>query len=117
MATIIETGVITASDNDVLDAPSRLSSLPFGGMLTLEISASAAATANHCDLTVELPDGSLPIEGQIIPAGATAGALDDRTEMVLQFPVASQLVGGHVLMVLTVTGTCTVTWRATLVSD
>lgn len=108
---IMESGYLEATDTDVLNAPSRLAAIPYSGMLTLEFQATVADNTNHFDLTLQLPNGDVPIDGQMLPEGSNVGSLDANEKYVVSFPVAQ---GGHVVVNLTETGTSTVFWRATL---
>ncbi len=109
---ILETNVITATDIDVL-AGTRLNAIPYPGELILEIQSSLASATNNFVLTIQLPNGDVPVDSQIVPAcnPALGGVLDSRTMLGLVFR-ASQ--GGHFTVSLTETGTAICTWRAVL---
>ena len=107
---IQETYLISADNSDVLKTPSRLSSIPYGGKLTVEVSASALTSANQLKLTVVTPDGDIPLDGVMIPAGS-AGALDTRTETVYTFVVEQ---GNHFVLKFDVTGSVVGICRVTL---
>lgn len=89
---IQETFILGADSEDVLKAPSRLAAIPFNGTLVIEISTSAATTANNGSLTIQLPDGEVPVDHVVIPAVQTSGSLDDRDKTMYVFPARQ---GGH----------------------
>lgn len=101
-----------ATANDIL-ANTRLSSIPYAGNLTIQVSASANSLANHFAITIQLPDGSVPVDGQRVTANdqATEGILDNRTLDQFTFPAVN---GGHFTINLVETGTSSITWRVVL---
>lgn len=114
MPMISETYWITQDNNDVLKAPSRLAAIPFNGVLTIEVSTNNAHDANHADISIQLPDGDVPVDGQMIPANGyddTEGVLHNETMLVYQFEAGQ---GGHFLIGIDETGTSNVILRATL---
>ena len=115
---IVETFQLTASDSDVLKAPSRLAAIPSAGVLTLECSANVCAAANHWDLAIRDAEGDVPIRDCRVPANgmgdgsnAIAGVLHGSTEWVIAIPVEQ---GQHVGVDATLTGTADLFIRATL---
>lgn len=108
---IVESFVVAATNTDVLAAPSRLAACPYDGQLTLEFQSSANSAANNMALTLQLPDGSTPIDSQGLPAGVTSGGLNELDKYAVSFPIEQ---GGHVSVSLTLTGTCSTSVRATL---
>lgn len=109
------TGVEVASDADIL-LNTRLSSIPYGGSLTIQALANLNNATNRHSITIQLPDGSVPVDGQPVSAGqevegALGGQLDSRLLDQWTFP-ASQ--GGHFTIAFTETGTAIVTWRVVL---
>lgn len=108
---IVEVYQLAASDTDILAAPSRLSSIPYSGLLTLEIQADVCDASNYFSLTVQLPNGDVPLDSVIVPEGRNAGSMNSEDKYVLQFPVS---VGGHVTVSMVETGTTTALVRATL---
>lgn len=105
MPLIKESYLLVATNADVLAAPSRLAAIPSNGTLTLELSATHCDATNRAAVTLQLPDGSIPLEDVHIPydgAGSTESTMDNQKSMVLQFGVAA---GGHVLIAITETGT------------
>lgn len=111
---IKETYAITADDTDVLAAPSRLAAIPFNGVLTLEVSATVSNASNNAKLTIERPDGEVPVSDQLLPANGydtSNDLINEETKMAFKFD-ASQ--GGHFRVALDVTGTIRVFVIATL---
>ncbi len=109
---IIESGIVAATTADLLSG-GRLNTIPYAGQLTLQLSANLADATNQYTLTIQKPDGSVPIDGQLLsgePNGAT-GILDSRSWLELNFTAA---VGGHFQITLTETGTAVAIWRAIL---
>ena len=104
MALIQETYSLSASNTDILAAPSRLSSIPRGGVLTLEYSATIADGSNHFKITCQTPEGDVPFEDVIVPFNgysASDNILHTDTRLRYQF-TASQ--GGHFLLSAEETG-------------
>ncbi len=110
MSTIVESALIAATNTDILQA-TRLQTLMGGGVLTIEVSASATAAANNMVMSLQLPNGKTPLNGVLIPVGSAAGSLDDRTS--LKFRVAIGQGGGHPVFSMVLTGTSIVIFRAT----
>lgn len=108
---IAEAYRITATDTDVLAAPSRLAALPYNGNLVIEMQAQQNDASNYFEVTIQLPDGSTPLESVRIPSGATDTAInaDDKYSVVV--PATA---GGHILVQATMTGTAVLDLRATL---
>jgi len=109
---ILETANEVATNADILSG-TRLNAIPYNGMLTLEVQANLNNATNNFVLTIQLPNGDVPIDAQLVPGcnPSLDGVLDERTLLRLAFP-ASQ--GGHFNIALTETGTAIVTWRAIL---
>jgi len=109
------TGVEVATNADVLNN-TRLTSIPYGGTLTVQALANLNNATNTFAITIQLPDGSVPVDAQRVSAGqevegALGGQLDNRLLDQWSFP-ASQ--GGHFIIGFTETGTAIVTWRVVL---
>ena len=122
MATvIIETFTGGSSTANILAAPSRLNSIPFDGTLTLEVSCSVADVAgtNYGSITIQMPNGEVPVDNQLIPASwpFTPDSADPHhclhndTESIFALEVEQ---GGHVNVDLAVQGTAYWIVRATL---
>ncbi len=109
---IQETSILSATNADVLSA-GRLNAIPYGGNLVLEFLSQFADATNQYTLTIQLPNGDVPVDAQLVPGcnPAIAGVLDERQLLRYSF-VATQ--GGHFTVSLTETGTAVCTFRATL---
>jgi len=109
---ILESAVISASDTDILNG-TRLNAIPYNGTLTFEVQADVNNAGNNFALTVQLPNGDVPIDGQPVPATnpALGGVLDERTLLRIQFPATQ---GGHFNISMVETGTVLGVWRAVL---
>jgi len=109
---ILETATEAATDTDIL-AGTRLNAIPYNGILTLELQADLNNATNNFTVTVQLPNGDVPIDAQLVPGAnpALGGVLDERTLLRMQFPATQ---GGHFQIALTETGTALCTWRAIL---
>lgn len=108
---IVEVFHLAATDADVLAAPSRLSAIPYGGQLVIEFQSNLNDATNFWTVTIQLPDGSTPLEAQRIPAGATAGAINRDDKYTVSFPATQ---GGHFGISCTEAGTALLSVRATL---
>ncbi len=109
------TGVEAASSTDVL-LNTRLSSLPYNGSLTVQCLANLNNATNRFSITIQLPDGSVPVDTQFVSAGqevegALGGQLDSRLLDQWSFPATQ---GGHFTIAFTETGAAIVTWRIVL---
>lgn len=102
---IVESFLVSADTVNLLQAPSRLNSIPYAGTLTLEMSATDCTAANNMKFSIQTPDGETPYTNVLIPFGGdgTNLALDSRTEIVIQLEVRA---GGHVNIDMDETGTC-----------
>ncbi len=113
MADILLTGLEAASNTNVL-ASSRLETIPAGAsFLHFRCSANLNDATNNFALTIELPLGTIPIDGQLVPAngdGAT-GVLDERTLMQWTWPA---LPGGRFIISVVESGTALFFWLAQL---
>jgi hypothetical protein len=109
---ILESLLISGTNTDVLNG-GRLNAIPYSGVLTLQFLADLGAAANNYSLTVQLPNGDVPIDGQLVPASASAavGLLNDRELLQVSFRATQ---GGHYTVSLTETGTATCMVRAIL---
>lgn len=109
---IYETAVIVATDTDVLNG-TRLNAIPYNGMIMFEFSADLANATNRWTLTLQLPNGDVPVDSQTVPGAnpSLGGVLDERTLLRMSFRATQ---GGHFTVSLTETGTAIATWRAVL---
>lgn len=110
------TGQEAASNSDILNG-TRLSSIPYSrGQLTIQTLANLNNATNRYTITIQLPDGSVPVDAQRVSAGqevegALGGQLDDRLLDQWTFPAPQ---GGHFTISFTETGAAVVTWRVVL---
>ncbi len=109
------TGFESGTIADIL-LNTRLSSIPYGGQLTIQAQASANNATNTFSITIQLPDGSVPVDSQRVSAGnltddSSGGVLDSRKLDQWTFP-ANQ--GGHFIIAFTESGAAFVTWRVVL---
>lgn len=113
MADILLTGLEAATNTNVL-ANSRLETIPAGAsFLMFRCSANLNDATNSFALTIELPNGLIPVDGQPVPAngdGAT-GVLDERTLMQWTWPA---IPGGRFIVSVVETGTALFFWLAQL---
>ena len=109
---IIESGIVAATNADLLSG-GRLNNIPYNGNLVLQFLADLADATNYYDLTIQLPNGQVPIDTQMVPASSSGndGVLDSREYLEVGF-AASQ--GGHFHVSLTENGTAVCAWRAIL---
>lgn len=109
---IFEQAVITGTDLDVLNG-TRLNAIPYNGVLTVQVSADLANATNRFTLTIQLPNGDVPVDSQTVNGTNPAldGVLDSRTLLQFTFPATQ---GGHFTISLTETGTAIAIWRAVL---
>lgn len=108
--------VIIGTNTDVLNG-TRLSSIPYsGGILTILMLANLNNATNNFMTTIQLPDGSVPVDNQPVLAGqevegALGGQLDSRLMMQFSFPAPQ---GGHFTIGFTETGAAVLTWVVVL---
>lgn len=109
---IYESGIVAATTTDLLSG-GRLNAIPYGGTLTLEFLSQLADATNFYTLTIQQPNGDVPIDTQVVPGcnPALVGVLDDRQLLRMSFRATQ---GGHFNITLTETGTAVCTWRAVL---
>lgn len=109
---IFESILIAASNSDLLSA-GRLNAIPYNGSLTLRFLSDLGDASNFYLLTIQLPDGQVPVDSQTVNAGS-AGVdmvLDDRELLQFTFPATQ---GGHFTVSLTETGTAVCAFQAIL---
>ncbi len=113
MADILITGLEAASNTNLLGG-TRLETIPAGArFLHFRCSANLNDASNSYALTIELPLGTIPVDGQSVPAngdGAT-GVLDERTLLQWTWPA---IPGGRFIIAVVETGTATFNWLAQL---
>lgn len=103
---IKESYQLTATNTDILAAPSRLSAIPRAGVLTAEFSATDADSTNFFTITCQTPEGDTPFEDLIVPYNgySTEKVLHRDTQLTFSFSAAQ---GGHFLFSATENGTGT----------
>lgn len=109
---ILESGIVAATTADLLSG-GRLNAIPYNGTLTFDVLSQFADATNQYTLQVQLPNGDVPVDNQLVPGSnpALAGVLDERQLLRLTFRAT---IGGHFQITLTETGTAVATWRAVL---
>ncbi len=109
---ILESAVITATDADIL-AGTRLNSIPYNGVLTFDVLADLNNATNNYVLTIQEPDGEVPVDAQAVPGAnpSLGGVLDERQLFRFSMEVRQ---GGHVNIALTESGAAICYWRAVL---
>lgn len=109
---IYETFLISATNTDVLSA-GRLNAIPYNGVLTLDFLADLGDVTNNYVLTIQKPDGSVPVDAQVVPASGSGldMNLDERDLQRFSFQAGQ---GGHFTISLTENGTATCAVRAVL---
>jgi len=109
---IYESSLVAATNTDVL-AGGRLNAIPYNGKLTLDFLSDLGTAAAFYSLTIQLPNGDVPVDAQVVNASSSAADMlfDDRELLRFTFR-ASQ--GGHFVVSLTETGTAVCAFRAIL---
>jgi len=110
--TIVLGGAEAATNGDMLQG-TRLQNAPSNGVVTFQMAATVSVPGTNAHLaTIQLPNGSTPLNGVPVPANSvtTQGILDDRMMLQVSFPVAQ---GGHVVFSTALTGVSVMTWRVT----
>ncbi len=105
MKQIFESFLVSATNTDLLST-GRLNSIPFRGILVLRFQSDLGTAAANYSLTLQLPNGDVPVDAQQVPAGqgaAVIGVLDTRTLLEFRYPIEN--TGGHFVVSLTETGT------------
>ncbi len=115
MADILITGQELAANTNLL-ANSRLETMPSGAsLLHFRCIADVSNGTNAMALTIELPSGLIPVDGQQVLAAADniIGALDERT--LMQWTWSAETGGRFIISVVDLNGTATIlTWLAHL---
>lgn len=112
MTPIFESSLISATNTDVLSV-GRLNAIPYNGILTLMFLADLGDVTNNYDLTLQLPNGDVPVDIQKVYASGSGldGVLDDREVMKFSYRATQ---GGHFVVSLTENGTATCMFVAVL---
>lgn len=109
---IFETFNLTASNTDMLSG-GRLNAIPYGGILTMDFLSNVSTAAANFSLTIQKPNGDVPIDGQQIPGANPAldGVLDERQLLRFSFRATQ---GGHFTVSVVETGTAILMARIVL---
>lgn len=109
---IFESQIISATNSDVMNT-GRLNAIPYNGKLTLRFLSDLGTAAANFSLTLQKPNGDVPVQNQQVNANSAAivGMMDERE--VLQFTFAATQ-GGHFVVSLTETGTAVCVFQAIL---
>ena len=109
---IYEGGILSATNTDLLSS-GRLNAIPYNGTLTLDFLADLADATNNWTLTLQLPNGDVPVDAQLVPASSSGadGVLHERELVRFQFGATQ---GGHFTVSLTESGTAVCAYRAVL---
>lgn len=109
---IFESTLIAATNTDVLSV-GRLNAIPYNGMLELILLSDLGDASNFYALTIQLPNGDVPVDGQRVFAGSagTDMTVDQREVMKFKFRATQ---GGHFVVSLTETGTAVCAFVAIL---
>ncbi len=109
---IWESTNILATNVDVLSV-GRLNAIPYNGTLTLRFLADLATAAANYVLTIQKPNGDVPIDAQLVVASSSGndGVMDERELMQFTFQATQ---GGHFVVSLTETGTAVCMFQAIL---
>ncbi len=112
MARILEQQLIIATNTDVLSV-GRLNAIPYDGLLTLQFLADLGTDAANFVLTLQLPEGDVPIDAQRVNASSSGNDMqwDDREGLQVSYRARR---GGHFVVSLTETGTAVCFFRAAL---
>lgn len=116
MSIIMVTSFDAATNTDILQG-TRLQTVPSNGILTFELQASDNDATDRYATSIELPNGDTPLNGVIVPMGATAGLagmIDDRLALKLRFRINQ---GGHCVFSVTETGDAEVFSRVVFFPD
>jgi len=110
------TGIEAASSTDLL-LNTRLSSIPYSGAgIIIQMQANLANATNQFTVTIQLPDGKVPVDTQVVPCGqpveeVLGGVLNNQYLTEWAFPAPQ---GGHFTIAVTETGAAILTWRIVL---
>lgn len=109
---IIVAGFEAATNTDILQG-TRLQTVPANGTLTFELQAADNVAANNYEVSVQLPGGDTPMNGVLVPGGATAGLggiIDERLDLQATFLIEQ---GGHCVFSCVEEGDTEMSWRVT----
>lgn len=109
---IFESTLISATNADILSV-GRLNSIPYNGQLTLRFLADLGDVTNFYTLTLQKPNGDVPVDGQRVPTSSSGLDGNMKDDEVMQFTF-SATQGGHFVVSLTEGGTATCMFQAIL---
>lgn len=104
---ILESGILSATDLDLLSV-GRLNALPYNGTLTMQFQSDVNDETNFAILTVQKPNGDVPVDNQRIPGGSGKGHLNSDELLQMTFPATQ---GGHFTVSISETGVAIVAYR------
>lgn len=109
---ILEQSLISATNTDVLSV-GRLNAIPYNGELTLCFLSDLATAAANFSLTIQKPNGDVPIDGQLVQGNshAVVGVMNSLEWFMVTYQATQ---GGHFTISLTETGTAVCCFRAAL---
>ncbi len=113
MTDILITGLESASNTNLF-ANTRLETIPAGSaFLHFRVSSAVNIAATFFTITIELPNGVIPVDGQRVPANAlgAVGVLDERTLLQWTWPA---VIGGRYIISVVETGATNLVWLAQL---
>lgn len=99
-----------ATNTDILQG-TRLQTVPRNGTLSFELQAADFDATNFFTVSIQLPDGSTPLNATAIPTGGSTGlpgVIDEREALKLRFRIGQ---GGHCVFSCVEGGTTELTWR------
>ncbi len=109
---IFESSLIAATNTDVL-AGGRLNAIPYNGSITFRFLADLGDASNFYALTLQTPNGDVPVDAQRVWASASGVDMDMDDRNVMQFTMPAT-IGGHFVVSLTETGTAVCAFVAVL---
>lgn len=109
---IFESTNIIATNTDVL-AGGRLNAIPYNGNITFRFLSDLGNAANNFVLTLQTPNGDVPVDAQRVWASASGVDMDMDDRNVMQFTLPAS-IGGHFVVSLTMTGTAVCAFVAVL---
>ncbi len=109
---IWESSLISATNADILSV-GRLNAIPYNGSLTLRFLADLGDVTNFYTLTIQKPNGDVPVDAQKVPASSHGVDMEMNEREVVQFTF-SATQGGHFVVSLTESGTATCAFQAIL---
>lgn len=103
MSVIVLSAELTGSNVDILNS-TRLQTVPANGTLTFLMSASDSIAANNYVVSIQMPDGSTPMDGVLVPQGGAAGVTGVLDERTLLGYTGFLEAGGHAVFSIVETG-------------